>query len=158
MPNDAISSVFDTPLDAGWTYDATRGYYTNTAGLPSHALVLPGGRAWADLRRITATFWSDYQFEGGQSLAVSYFNCTLDDATEALIGTGDFFSDSSRGQNIYKGDAGIETEVQRTVEGETYTYTVPEGRTVSTIVFRSGGTVGYTRTLRGVKDIIYKFS
>lgn len=151
VPNDDAAGAF---ADASsWSWDATRGYYRNTTSQTPIVVILPR----IDLvRKITATFWSYYNTPSGCG-GSSRLLITLDDATLIQFGTRDAWVSDWRGQSILKGDAGKETMVTRNVVGETYTYTIPSGRTAVDISIESYGASGYPYATRGLRDIFVTY-
>ena len=151
VPNDDAAEAF---ADASsWSWDATRGYYRNTTSLTPIVVIIPH----IDLvRKITGTFWSYYNTPS-DCLGLSHLIITLDDATSIRLGTNDSWNASHYGQHIYKGDAGDESRVPRNVVGETYTYTIPTGRTVVDISVVSCGLSGHPYSTRGMRDIFVTY-
>ena len=151
VPNDDAAEAF---ADASsWSWDATRGYYRNITSETPIVVIIPHIDR---VRKIIGTFWSYYNTPSS-CIGYSYLIITLDDATSILLGARDGWTDPSNGQNIFKGDAGNENRVTRNVVGETYTYTIPTGRTVVDISVLSAIYSPYPYATRGMRDIFVTY-
>jgi hypothetical protein len=151
LPNNNSSAVFLDSTNFIWNND--RGYYRDATdhedGTDNIDLILSNA---SGIKKIQATFTNilSYNSSGYNLLYIKYT-----DNTENYLGPSDGSGigwDSS-GQYIYKGDAGIEAYVVRNVINETYTLTIPVGKTISKIELESSYLAGTTDTLRGIKDI-----
>lgn len=142
---------------SSWIYDTNRGWYRNTYdwGTPHNSKFTAD--FLSKLRKVSAVFTGYYDNPAG-SMANNSLAIHLSNGTIVSLAVSDSWDYRPSGQTIYKGDAGVETMVTRDVINERYTYTVPEGLTVTKIVLQSAGWYEssngqyYPFSLRGMKD------
>jgi len=138
----------------GWEYHSTRGWYRNSYNLEAHPSKL-SLEFLSKIRKVSAVFTNYYDNpSGGMGANSMLFN--LSNGESPYFGVRDAWVDPSGGQNIYKGDAGVESRVMRNVIGERYTYTVPVGTVITSIYLDSRGYadpgINYLFAYRGMRD------
>lgn len=142
---------------SGWVYDANRGWYRNVYDWGTTHNSKFTTEFLSKLRKVSAVFTGYYDNPAG-SMANNALIIHLSNGSSVSLAISDAWDYGPSGQTIYKGDAGIETMVTRNVINERYTYTVPEGLTVTKIVLQSAGWYEssngryYPFSLRGMKD------
>jgi len=150
---DLIASTSD------WIRDSSRGWYrdiypTVNDNYPPIPTKLSQDTL-SKIRKLTATF-TGYYNNPADGLHINYFRMHLSNGSTQLLGTNDAWTDSTMGQNIHKGDQGMETKVLRNVINERYSYTLPAGVSLTGLDFMSwpAYTQGryYPSSLRGMKD------
>jgi hypothetical protein len=149
IPNDDFNIWND---QSSWNYDTTVGYYRSSTNDINQTFSVLNGVDLSHISKISANFTSYYNTPSG-CLSANYFTITLDDLTTKNLGTSDSWTVSSNGQNVFRGDLSDLTNYVGNIINQTYTYTVPEGRYITSIVIRSSYLVGYPEGVRGVKDI-----
>lgn len=163
-----IQQAFDlTELSAAitgannWINDPVMGWYRNAyaweTGVP---LNLPGAFSLGKLRRVEAVFHSYYNTPVN-SIGLNYLYLTFNDGSSQYIGASDAWDLASSGQNFYLGDEGSVQMTTTDMVNRKIGFTVPAGKTISTIHLYSGGYNGngtnYPITKRGIKDILFYF-
>lgn len=150
-----ITDVVNTTYN--WTFDATRGWYLNVYDweLKHRSRLSPA--FLSKVRKVSITF-TGYYNNPADSMGVSGMGIILSNGASVTLGTSDSWDYAPTGQDIYKGDAGNEFKAVRNVIGERYTFTVPEGVTITDLFIRSSGyyypVTGryYPPSVRGMKD------
>lgn len=158
------SQVLQLDLDdliadvAEWSYDSVMGWSWdyNIKREDGVVVVTLSQQDLSSIRKVSAVFTGYHNTPLG-SLGTNEIHIVLNDGSYVDIGTRVHQASSSAGQRISKGDAGKEEDALRDVLGERFTYTVPEGYTVSLIEIHSysqlsSGGRAYAITKRGMKD------
>lgn len=150
-----ITDVVNTTYN--WIFDTTRGWYLNVYDWDLKHRSRLGLDFLSKVRKVSITF-TGYYDNPAEAMSVNLVGIILSDGTSVTLGTSDSWDYAPTGQDIYKGDGGDEYKSVRNVVGERYTFTVPEGVTITDLFIRSSGyyypTTGryYAISLRGLKD------
>ena len=155
-PNDDPAGVFANP--AGFSYDATRGYFKNTdtwADAPRTMLLPSGVSNLSAVRKVTANV-TGYFNTPESCLGRNMLYIDLDNGDRYILGTDDWWGLDDYGQNIYRGltlNAPDCTECQEDVINEAMEFIVPPGRTITALSLKSDNLSGWAAANRGQKDI-----
>lgn len=143
------------PNTAYWAFDPTVGWYVNSYSWGAKYSTILSADVLSKIRKVSAVFTGYYDYPTG-SLGESGIVITMSNGAAISIGTYDGHTYGYVGQTINAGDAGAVNGSTRNVIQERFTYTIPEGVTVTAIQLMSSGYNGdgnnYPFSLRGMKD------
>ena len=146
------------PNTAYWAFDPTVGWYVNSYSWGAKYSTILSADVLSKIRKVSAVFTGYYDYPTG-SLGESGIVITMSNGTAISIGTYDGHTYGYVGQTINSGDAGAVNGSTRNVIQERFTYTIPEGVTVTAIQLMSSGYNGdgnnYPFSLRGMKDFVF---
>ncbi|OMH38247.1 LamG-like jellyroll fold domain-containing protein [Motiliproteus sp. MSK22-1] len=148
VPNNDVVGAISDPSD--YLYDSIRGYYKeNNTWDDYEVVIIPDINK---VKSISANF-TEYYDSPRSSLGQNVLKIILSDSSVINLGTIDSHEHGPTGQTIYKGDDGLEFLVTRNVINETYTYTIPDGLSVTEVQIVSNTYQSYPGSVRGIKDI-----